>query len=127
MAANGVGVPTQILLAGSNLVHATGPNYSVTLSLTGTTSVVVTPTAKDIAGSDVAEDTSKYVWQSYNAAPNGQPGKVATVSGTATGTITAVAVGQALVEVKYPSFDLDGLNSVLSDKVYALVLVQVTP
>lgn len=121
MAANGVGVPTKIVLSGAGLTHIVGNEYSAQLAVNAT--LVLTATPKDIAGNDVS-DTGSITWVSYNAAPTGQPGKVATVSA---GTVTAVAVGQAVIEASYPAFDLDGANAIGNGKVYAQVTVQVVP
>jgi len=127
MAANGVGVPTKILLSGSGVsAIAAGVTYKVTLSLTGTTSVAVTAAAKDIAGNDPSY-TGAFNWVSRNAAPTGQPGKVATVS-AATGnpiTVTAVSKGEAIIECAVPAFDVDGSANVNAGKVYARLQVQV--
>lgn len=116
MAANGVAVPTQIQLSGTGVTQIAGPVYKVTLSLSGTNTVAVTPAAKDIAGSNPSI-TGTITAASYNT-------NQATVS---TNTVTAVAVGQAVVEWSYPAFDVDGLNALASGKVYAQLLVTVTP
>ena len=127
MAANGVGVPTQVQLSGTGVTQVKGSNYAVTLSLSASgghaSSVSVTAAAKDIAGNDPSYAGS-FTWTSYNAAPTGQAGKVATA---VAGTVTAVAVGQAVVEAAVPAFDVDGTDNVKFGKVYALLNVQVVP
>lgn len=116
MAANGVGVPTDIILSGAGVSAQTvNAVYLVTLSLGGTSTVAVTSAVKDIAG-----NTGNYVGAitqtSYNT-------NVATVSG---GTITAVAKGQAIVEFACPFGDADGTISPNNGKVYTYMQVTVT-
>ena len=127
MAANGVGVPTQVVLSGTGVTAINaGVTYQVTLSLTGTTTVAVTGAVKDAAGSTPTY-TGSYNWVSRNAAPSGQAGDVATVSG-ATGnpiTVTAVSKGMAIIECSVPAFDTDGANDINTGKVYARLQVQV--
>lgn len=128
MAANGLSVPTKITLAGTGVTQVAGPVYQVTLSVTAAggnaSSVAITPTAKDAAGSTIST-TGSYVNVSYNAGTGSSDvARIATISGN---TITAVHKGQAIVEFAYPAFDVDGLNAIGSGKVYALVQVNVLP
>jgi hypothetical protein len=126
MAANGIDVPVSVALSGSGVTQIAGSVYQVTLSLTGTTSVAVTAVTKDSAGDDPSY-SGDYNWVSYNAAPTGAAGKVATVS-AATGnpiTVSAVSQGMAIVEAYVPAFDVDGSAAAGSGKVYALLQVQV--
>lgn len=119
MAANGVGVPTQITLTGTGVSLISGNTYKVSLSLSGTSTVAVTAAAKDIAG-NTGNYTGAFNWVSYETAQ-------ATV-GAATGnpiTITAVAKGEAIVEIYVPAFDADGTDSIGAGKVYALLQVEV--
>lgn len=110
---DGLGTVNRINLSGTGVTAiVAGAQYQVSLSLTGTTTVALTATLKDIAGSTFTSGNSNTVtWKSYNT-------NVATVSA---GTVTAVARGQAVVEAEFPTFDTtDG-----SDFVYVQILVNV--
>jgi hypothetical protein len=127
MAANGIGVPVKMALSGSGITAVAGPVYQVTLSLTGTTTVTVTPAVTDIAGSDPTY-TGAYNWVSYNGAPTGTAGRVASVASAtgATMVVTARSLGMAIIECFVPAFDVDGANLTGSGKIYALLQVTVT-
>lgn len=110
----GVGTAAKIALTGTGVVHIAGNEYSVSLSLTGTTSVVLTATVQDVAGTTFnSANGNSVTWVSRNT---GQ----ATVS---SGTVTAVALGQAYVEAQFPTFD--STTGVSTGFVYAQILVTV--
>ncbi len=105
--------------------------YAVTLSLANSATTTLTAVLKDVA--NTTETTAHansatfkaYCTQSAPSRPGttGSPDIVATV-GASSGVITAVAIGQTVVEVRFPTFD--GTNSVLTDAIYAQVVVTVT-
>jgi hypothetical protein len=117
---DGLGTATQITLTAAAEALTTivaGREYSVTLSLSATghaATTTLTSTLKDVGGNAFTSGNSNSVaYKSYNTAQ-------ATVNAS-TGLITAVAVGQALVEASFPLFDTtDGV-----DKIYVQVLVNV--
>jgi hypothetical protein len=109
--------------------HPYAGSYSVSLSLAGTSTVVVTPSLVDVNNAAYAATAANWVYRSYNnpqitestapaasastsANPTLSPtptrtAKIASVgaSGASTVTVTALAVGQAIIEVAYPTFD----------------------
>lgn len=110
----GVGTAAKIALTGTGVTHIAGNQYSVSLSLTGTTSVVLTATIQDVLGATFnSANSNSTTWKSYNTAQ-------ATVSA---GTVTAVALGQAYVEAQFPTFD--GTTGIATGMVYAQILVTV--
>lgn len=111
---DGIGTAVKIALSGTGLVTIVAAReYSVPLSLTGTTTVAVTATVQDAAGTTFSSGNSNVVtWVSYETG-------VATVDSS--GNVTAVAKGQAVIEAQFPSFDTtDGV-----DKIYVQLLVSV--
>ncbi len=141
----GVGKPCGITLAGSGVTQIKGNVYQVTLSLAGTKTVTITPTAVDAAGTTASPAyTGAFNWLSYNASPtsanagdviesypastSGKLGEIATVASAtgATMVVTGQFVGQAIIEVSIPFGDTDGTdNYLLSGKVYAQLIVTV--
>lgn len=139
---SGVGAPCGVTLAGSGVTQIKGHVYQVSLSLAGTKTVTITPTAVDAAGTTASPAyTGAFNWLSYNAAPtsanagdviesypastSGKLGEIATVA-TATGAtmvVTGQFVGQAIVECWIPLGDVTGLEK--SGKVYAQLVVTV--
>jgi hypothetical protein len=99
-----------------------GP-YSVTLSVSAAggnaSSVVLTPVLVDAKNNSYSATSASWVYRSYNdpqitestfssLSPSvSYTAKVASVgaSGASTVTVTALAVGQAIIEVEYPTFD----------------------
>lgn len=126
-----------VQLAGTGLTALKTPStghpyagpYSVSLSLAGTSTVVVTPSLVDVNNAAYGATAASWVYRSYNnpqiteatapaasastsANPTLSPtptrtAKIASVgaSGVSTVTVTALAVGQAIIEVVYPTFD----------------------
>lgn len=119
---DGLGTATQITLTAAAEALATvvaGRLYTVTLSVSATghaSSTTLTATVKDVGGNSFSSGNGNAVsYKSYNTAQ-------ATVS-TPAGVIAAVAVGQAIVEARFPTFDTtDGV-----DFIYAQVIVTVIP
>lgn len=110
---DGLGTAAQITLTGTGVsTLVAGHLYSVSLSLSGTSTVALTAAVKDIGGTGFTTGNANSVtWFSGNA-------YVATV---AAGTVTAVNKGQAVVEARFPTFDTtDG-----TDFVYVMILVNV--
>jgi len=139
----GVATPVVLAITGLGITQIKGNVYTVTLSLSGTSTVSATAAAKDVAGTS-ATYTGSYNWLSYNAKPtalgssdviesypastSGKLGEIATVS-AATGnpiTVTGQFVGQAIVEVSIPFGDSDGTDNYLNGKAYAQLVVNVT-
>jgi hypothetical protein len=106
---------------------AGGPQYTVTLSLSGTNIMFLTATIEDVDGNPVGVNHS-CVWISYNAHPNaadfaaknptdvvesyppklaGQLGDICEVTSTGqlTGTVFAKNIGEAIVECQFPFGD----------------------
>lgn len=119
----GLNTPCRIWLSGTGVtVIVQGAEYSVSLSLSGTNTVALTATLKDVAGTTVTSNNgNSVIWKSYNT-------NVATVSA---GTVTAVAAGQAIIEAQFPTFDnTEGTDSNTGDPkdmVYVQIIVQVGP
>jgi hypothetical protein len=117
---SGVGTAVKIALSAAAEALTTivaAREYSVTLSLSATghaATTTLTSVIQDVAGTTFTSGNSNSVsYKSYNTAQ-------ATVNAS-TGLITAVAVGQAVIEAKFPTFDTtDGI-----DFVFAQVLVNV--
>lgn len=113
---SGVGTVSQIAVSGTGITAiVANRQYQVSLNVSGSpnpASVAVTGQPKDVAGTNFATGNGNSVsLKTDNAA-------VASVAGT---TITAVAKGQAVVDVRFPTFDTtDG-----TDFIYAQILVQV--
>ena len=138
-ATSGVGIPAFVELSGSGVSNANpetpsgslvgGNNtYKVTLSLSSagghSSTVSVTGTLFDLAGSAQGSSPKTFTAVSYNAeptsssgtqesypVPNATVGQVATVgsvtnagNGTCSFTTTAQHEGQAVVELQYPAF-----------------------
>jgi hypothetical protein len=119
---DGLGTPNFITLTAAAEALTTivaGREYSVTLSLSSTghtAATTLTAVLKDIGGNTFTSGNGNTVsFKSYNTAQ-------ATVN-VSTGVITSVAVGQALIEASFPTFDTT--NAVTTDKVYVQVLVNV--
>lgn len=144
---DGLGVAAKINLSGGTGASAlatiiAGRQYAITLSLsaqgTFTSSAALTAAIKDIGGNayspsgnatsiaHVSPPTAGFYKPSNFGSYNGRICSVANSGGNGlTVTITAIAVGQALVEVDFPTFD----NSEASpaEKIYTLVNVTVIP
>jgi hypothetical protein len=125
---SGVGTAVKLALSASTEALTTivaAREYSCTLSLSATghaASTTVTTVIQDVAGTTFTSGNSNTATlKSYNTAQ-------ATVSGA---VITAVAVGQAVIEVSFPTFDVtptnDGITNEETDKIYAQILVTVIP
>lgn len=101
---------------------ANNGNFEVTASSTTTLTVSnIAGVAETHAGTATIDDVNPFKYVSRNAA-------FATVS--ASGLITGVAVGSAIIEVSYPTFDNSAGTAVdgsYAQKVYAEILVTVTP
>lgn len=141
---DGLGVAAVILLAGSpalskvgsqvaqNAGHTPGGHqYAVSLAMNATCQL--TPQAVDVLGNDYTPDGS-FSYVSYNDPASRGPAykpsnfgsydaSIASVSDS--GLITALVVGQAVIEVSLPTFD--NTETAPADKVYSQVLVTVTP
>lgn len=129
-----------------------GP-YAVTLSLSGTSSVVVTPSLVDVTNTAYSATAASWVYRSYNdpqitettftslSPAISYTAKIASVgaSGASTVTVTGLAKGQAIIEVAYPTFDntegsitvgnLGGASAgttVPKDAIYVQLIVTVT-
>jgi hypothetical protein len=127
-------------------------NYTLTLSLGGTATCQLTPSLVDVDDQTVtpSDESTSWTYKSYNnpsgsgvyppswykpspftslAAPAvAYSADVASVSSS--GLITALAVGQAIIEVAYPVFDNDlGTNpeGEPDNFIYTQIVVTVTP
>lgn len=138
---SGVGTAVKIALSASTEALTTivaAREYSVTLSLSATghaATTTLTATVQDVAGTTFTSGNSNVVkFKSYNNPSNGSPAwhrtsnfsgysdDVASV-GLTSGVITALAVGQAVIEAYFPTFDTtDG-----TDLIFTQVLVNVIP
>jgi hypothetical protein len=121
--ASGTGLTAFKAVGSAGNLPADPINYSVTLSVSAAggnaSSVVVTPSLVDIHNNAYSATAASWVYRSYNnpqitesAFSSLSPrisytAKVASVgaSGASTVTITALAPGQAIVEILYPTFD----------------------
>lgn len=170
---DGLGSAVKVTLAGTGLVRADnggtvsgyfGNEYKVSLSLAGTSTVVVTPALFDSGNNSYSPTATSWVYRSYNdpqiteatapaasgstsANPTLSPtptrtAKIASVgaSGASSVTVTGLSVGQAVIEVLYPTFDnaegsvtvgnLGGASAgttVPKDAIYATLIVTVGP
>lgn len=124
---DGLGSACFVQLSGTGLTSTKTPTtnkpnagcYFVTLSLSGTSTVTITPSLVDVSNTSYAADSTKWVYRSYNnpqitetcfsslSPAISYTAKVASVgaSGASTVTVTALAKGQAIVGVLYPTFD----------------------
>ena len=137
----GVGTAVKIALSASAVALTTivaAREYAVTLSLSGSNATTLTATVEDVAGSTFTSGNGNSVtFKSYGnpsagspawyrpspgvAGPNTYSADVASVNSS--GVITALHVGQCIVEAAFPTFDTtDG-----EDFIYAQVVVTVTP
>lgn len=111
--------------------------YAVTLSLANAATTTVSAVLKDVANTtETTNNGNAASFVSYNAAPASNAAnfsslspavsynaKVATVNASS-GLITANAIGQAIVEVSFPTFD--STNNIVTGKVYCQIIVTVT-
>lgn len=111
---DGLGTPSLINVSGTGVTAiVAGHQYQVTLSLSGTNTVTLTATLKDVGGNTFTSGNSN------SASLKTDNPFVATVAGL---VITAVTKGQAVVDVRFPTFD----TTDAVDFVYSQVLVNVT-
>ena len=124
---DGLAVAAYVQVSGTGIVAnetvgANKPNagnYTLTLSLTssGGHALYCTSTASivDVSDAAVIGANSSFTYKSYSPA----------VATYVAGQITAVAVGQAIVEAQFPTFDSS--NGVLVGMIYTQIAVQVVP
>lgn len=138
----GLGTATKIALSASAVALTTivaAREYAVTLSLGSSATTTLSATVEDVGGNAFTSGNSNVVkFKSYGnpsagspswyrpsagaAGPNTYNADVASVGATS-GVITALHVGQCIVEASFPTFDgTDG-----EDFIYAQVIVTVTP
>jgi len=146
---DGLAVAALVRLSGSGVTHIAGNEYAVTLSIGGTDTVTVTVAIEDVAGSAYS-NVGEVVTRSYNNPSAGSPTwykpsaaspytnqsadvasvAAATSAGDLTMVVTGLAVGQAIVEFEFPTFDNTEGNSgygTPKDMIYAQLIVTVTP
>jgi hypothetical protein len=146
---DGLAVAARVRLSGTGVTQLAGNEYEVTLSLGGTDTVTVTVDVEDVAGSAYS-NIGEVVTKSYNNPSAGSPTwykpsaaspytdqsadvasvAAATSAGDLTMVVTGLAVGQAIVEFQFPTFDnTEGDDSATGnpkDMIYAQLIVNVT-